>query len=73
MIRKTPDHIPKGKIPHYHISLSPVLDNYPSDDEIADAQRINNMFETIIKKDITQWMWFHRRFKTQADGTNYYS
>lgn len=72
MIRKTPDNIPKGKIPHYHISLSPVLQNYPSNDEIADAQRINDLMEQSIKKDITQWMWFHRRFKTQADGTDFY-
>lgn len=73
MIRKTPDNILKGKIPHYHISLSPVIDNYPSDNETADAQRINDLIEQSIKKDITQWMWFHRRFKTQADGTRYYS
>lgn len=72
MIRQTPDNIPKGKRPHYHISLSPVIENYPSDDEVADAQRINDMIENNIKKDITQWMWFHRRFKTQADGTDYY-
>nr|WP_258556882.1 lipid A biosynthesis acyltransferase [Moraxella lacunata] len=72
MIRQTPDNIPKGKRPHYHISLSPVIDNYPSDDEVADAQRINDIMEHSIKKDITQWMWFHRRFKTQADGTDYY-
>lgn len=72
MIRQTPDNIPKGKRPHYHISLSPVIDGYPSDDEMADAQRINDMMEHSIKKDITQWMWFHRRFKTQVDRTNYY-
>lgn len=72
MIRQTPDNIPKGKRPHYHISLSPIIDNYPSDDEMADAQRINDMMESSIKKDIAQWMWFHRRFKTQVDGTNYY-
>ncbi|MDO5651479.1 MAG: lipid A biosynthesis acyltransferase [Moraxella sp.] len=72
MIRQTPDNLPKGKRPHYHISLSPALDNYPSSDEVADAKRINAMFETSINKNITQWMWFHRRFKTQADGTKYY-
>lgn len=71
MIRKTPDHLPKGKIPHYHISLT-LVENYPSSDEVADAQRINDLLENNIKKDITQWMWFHRRFKTQADGTNVY-
>ena len=72
MVRQTPDHIPKGKRPHYHISLSPVLQNYPSDDEVADAQRINDLFEQNIKKAPTQWMWFHRRFKSQADGTRFY-
>ena len=72
MIRQTPDNIPKGKRPHYHISLTPALENYPSSDEIFDAQRINDMFEANIKKDISQWMWFHRRFKTQQDGTNFY-
>lgn len=72
MIRQTPDHIAKGKRPHYHLTLSPILDNYPSDDEVADAQHINHIFENIINKDLSQWMWFHRRFKTQADGTNFY-
>ncbi|OOR91557.1 lipid A biosynthesis acyltransferase [Moraxella caviae] len=71
--RQTPDHILKGKRPHYHIHLSPALDNYPSDDEVADATRINAMFEANIRQNIAQWMWFHRRFKTQADGTQYYS
>lgn len=72
MIRQTPDNIPKGKRPYYHIALSPALENFPSDDEKADAQRINDMFENNIKKDITQWMWFHRRFKTQESKKNYY-
>lgn len=72
LIRKTPDNIPKGKIPHYHISLSPALENYPSADELFDAQRVNDLLETNIKKDITQWMWFHRRFKSQANGAKFY-
>ncbi|UNU73149.1 lipid A biosynthesis acyltransferase [Moraxella nasovis] len=72
MFRQTPDHLPKGKRPHYHITLSPALDHYPSSDEIADAQRINDLFEANINKNIAQWMWFHRRFKTQADGKNFY-
>lgn len=72
MVRQTPDYIPKGRRPHYHITLSPVLENYPSDDEVADAQRINHLIEQNIQKDVAQWMWFHRRFKNQADGKNYY-
>ncbi|WP_066805814.1 LpxL/LpxP family acyltransferase [Moraxella oblonga] len=73
MIRQTPDFIAKGRLPHYHISLSAVLDNYPSDDEVADAQHINDLMEQSIKKDISQWMWFHRRFKTQPDGRDFYA
>ncbi|WP_049235927.1 lipid A biosynthesis acyltransferase [Moraxella canis] len=72
MLRQTPDHIPSGRRPHYHISLSAALENYPSADEVADAERINRLIESSIKKDISQWMWFHRRFKNQADDTNYY-
>ncbi|WP_294033394.1 lipid A biosynthesis acyltransferase [uncultured Moraxella sp.] len=72
MVRQTPDFIPSGRRPHYHITLSPALENYPSADEVADAERINRLIEANIQKDISQWMWFHRRFKNQADGTNYY-
>lgn len=71
MHRQTPDYIAKGKKVHYHLSLSPI-DNYPSDDEMADAQRVNDILEQNIKKDPAQWMWFHRRFKTQADGVDFY-
>ncbi|MFW2177164.1 MULTISPECIES: lipid A biosynthesis acyltransferase [unclassified Moraxella] len=71
--RETPVDMPKGRRPHYHIRFTPVLDNYPSDDELADANRINQQLENLIRIDPTQYMWFHRRFKTQVDGTNYYS
>lgn len=72
LVRETPDHIRKGKHPHYHLTLSPALENYPSDDEIFDATLLNQLLEQNIRKSPTQWMWFHRRFKTQQDNTNYY-
>jgi len=54
----------------YELELFPILKDYPSGDEEADAQRINDEIERAIRKDPTQYMWVHRRFKTQPDGKN---
>ena len=66
--RQTPDNLAKGKRPHYHLTITPELDNYPSDDEVADATRVNELLEGLIRIDPTQWMWFHRRFKNTPNG-----
>ena len=54
--------------PHYHVTFTPVVDHYPSGDELADATRINQLLEGLIRIAPTQYMWFHRRFKTQPAG-----
>ena len=54
--------------PHYHITITPELTDYPSADEVADATRINELLESLIRIAPTQYMWFHRRFKTRPDG-----
>lgn len=54
----------------YELELFPVLKGFPSGDDVADAQRINDEIERAIRKDPTQYMWVHRRFKTQPDGKN---
>ncbi len=54
--------------PHYHLTITPELLNYPSSDPVLDATRINEMFEGLIRIAPTQWMWFHRRFKSQPEG-----
>lgn len=66
--RQTPDNLPRGKRPHYHLTITPKLKNYPSSDEVADATRVNELLEGLIRIDPTQWMWFHRRFKNSANG-----
>ena len=66
--RQTPDNLPSGKRPHYHLTITPKLDNYPSNDEVADATRVNEVLEGLIRIDPTQWMWFHRRFKNGPEG-----
>jgi KDO2-lipid IV(A) lauroyltransferase len=71
--RQTPDNLPRGKRPHYHLTITPPLENYPSNDELADATRVNELLEGLIRIDPTQWMWFHRRFKNNETGrSNYY-
>lgn len=52
----------------YEIFITPALDNYPSSDVIADATRINLELEALIRRSPSQYMWFHRRFKTRPEG-----
>lgn len=57
----------------YKITLTPALDNYPSEDEVYDATRVNKILEELIRIEPTQWMWFHKRYKNCESGrTNYY-
>lgn len=71
MYRQSPAKLARGRRPHYHITLTPI-DNYPSDDEVFDANRVNALLADQLGKDLSQYMWFHRRFKTQPNGQNYY-
>ncbi len=45
----------------------PWLD-FPSDDAVADAARMNRWIESEIRKLPAQYLWVHRRFKTRPDG-----
>lgn len=56
------------KNPKYQIIIEPELENYPTKDEIADATRINELLEMQLRRAPTQYMWFHRRFKTRPEG-----
>lgn len=53
----------------YRLSVTPMLDDYPSDDDEADATRINATLESLIRRAPSQYMWFHRRFKSQPRGS----
>lgn len=52
----------------YDLHFSAPLVNYPSGDETADAARINTLIEQAVRKHPEQYLWLHRRFKTQAAG-----
>lgn len=52
----------------YTLSLSAPLTNFPTGDDIADAQVINDLLEKEIRLSPAQYLWIHRRFKTQREG-----
>lgn len=52
----------------YTISIGKPWDDYPSGDDLQDAQRINDWLEQEIRRTPEQYLWVHRRFKTQPEG-----
>ena len=52
----------------YVIEFTPVPAPFPSGDLVADATLINQMLETAIRMQPAQYMWMHKRFKTQPYG-----
>ena len=50
------------------IAFSPVLEGFPSGDDLADATRMNALLEAEIRRFPDQYLWLHRRFKTRPEG-----
>ena len=50
------------------LKFHPALANYPTGDDVADATRINEELEKFIRESPEQYLWLHKRFKTQPDG-----
>lgn len=51
----------------YIIEIAPV-EGFPSGDEVEDARIMNLAVEAGVRKAPSQYMWVHKRFKTQPDG-----
>ena len=53
----------------WEIHFSPILEDFPSGDDGADAQRLNSLLEEQIRLQPEQYLWLHKRFKTRPEGT----
>jgi len=56
----------------YTLRVLPVLDGIPSSDAITDTAQVMAAIETMARAAPDQYLWIHRRFKRQPDGTSLY-
>ncbi|HEY6642548.1 LpxL/LpxP family Kdo(2)-lipid IV(A) lauroyl/palmitoleoyl acyltransferase [Povalibacter sp.] len=66
-----PERLPGSQ--GYRMVIQPMLDNFPSDSPVADAERFNKIIEAHVRAVPAQYLWIHRRFKgLTPDYPNYY-
>ena len=52
----------------YALRLEAPLENFPTDDAIADTARVNTCIERMVREAPSQYLWVHKRFKTRPPG-----
>ncbi len=52
----------------YRIVIHPALENFPGDDPVADAERMNAELARMVAEAPEQYMWTFKFFKTRPDG-----
>lgn len=52
---------------YYIVELSPAWENYPLGDNVQDVTSMNRFIETMLMKQPNQYLWLHKRFKTQPN------
>jgi KDO2-lipid IV(A) lauroyltransferase len=52
----------------YRVRFLPAWTDWPSDDALADAKRMNEWIESEVLANPAQYLWVHKRFKTRPPG-----
>lgn len=52
----------------FKLIILPALENFPSSDIEADSAQVNKVIEDMVYDNPEQYLWLHKRFKTQPDG-----
>jgi len=51
----------------FEVELAEPMESFPSGDDIADTTTMNAAMEKAIRKHPEQYLWVHKRFKTQLN------
>jgi KDO2-lipid IV(A) lauroyltransferase len=54
----------------YEVKVWPAWEHFPSEDLVADAERMNRELQALISEMPEQYYWVHKRFKTRPPGEN---
>jgi KDO2-lipid IV(A) lauroyltransferase len=60
------DMLPGGQ--GWRLRCLPPLENFPTDDPLADTHTLNRWIETQVLANPEQYLWVHKRFKTRPPG-----
>ena len=52
----------------YHLEIHPPLENFPGENEVADATQINAFLESYLRDNPADYIWVHQRFRTRPEG-----
>jgi Kdo2-lipid IVA lauroyltransferase/acyltransferase len=52
----------------FEVSFQPALEQFPTEDIVADTTRMNRLIEEVVRTMPEQYLWSHRRFKTRPAG-----
>jgi KDO2-lipid IV(A) lauroyltransferase len=59
---------PRREADGYTLVIEPALEGFPSDDLVADATRMNAVIEAQARRQLHQYFWLHKRFKSRPPG-----
>ena len=62
----------EGRQPRHRVHVLPIIYTQRSGDQEADVQRLtqqfSDIFESMVRRYPEQWLWVHKRWKTQPPG-----
>lgn len=52
----------------YFVTVHPAVEGFPTDDDVESTQMVNHHIEEWVQKNVPQYLWLHKRFKTRPAG-----